>query len=264
MTDKLFSIIVLNWNRRVYSQRTIENLIEKTTVPNEILLVDNNSAEPGMKEYLSSIKGNDKTVRVECVFNSRNLGTGGGRNSGLCRAKGEYLCCIDDDFLVPNDYDRLMIDVCDKVPRLGQTGVNVEQIDYPKNIINGVEFCPKGGNLGEACTCMSRRVFNTVGYNNYFNCYGHEGAAMWFRLIHIGLISAYIVPRGIHIDNNSDAEYRKAKDAAHTQGSIQLEEFNKYLNYLRRTGNPYVFWNEHFSCTDQNIFTNDLVLKERK
>ena len=57
MSDKLLSIIVLNWNRKSYSQRTIENVVKKTTVKNEIILVDNNSAEMGMREYLLSVKG---------------------------------------------------------------------------------------------------------------------------------------------------------------------------------------------------------------
>lgn len=264
MNGKLLSIIVLNWNRLKYTKQTIENLIQKTTLPHEFIFVDNNSAEPGLREYLLSVKGNDKTTHIEYVFNSKNLGTGGGRNSGLAKAKGDYLINIDDDFLVPDNYDAIMAEVCDKFPKIGQTGVNVEPTYYPQQTINGVTCCPKSGNLGEACTCMSRKVFNIVGYNNYFNLYGHEGVAMYFRLAHIGLISAYIVPRGIHLDTDDDKAYRKEKDKAHTGGSIQLQEFDRYLREMRRTGNVYVPWNENFSCADGNIFTNDLILKDRK
>ena len=263
MSDKLLSIIVLNWNRKKYSQLTIENLIQKTTIKHELILVDNASSEPGLREYLLSVKGNAQTQSIKYVFNSRNFGTGGGRNSGLAKASGDYLINLDDDFLVPDDYDKLMIEVCDKFPKIGQTGVNVENTDYAQQTINGATCCPKNGNLGEACTCMSRKIFNIVGFNNYFNIYGHEGAAMYFRLAHIGLISAYIVPRGIHFDSDKDLEYRREKTKAHTAGSIQLKEFDKYLNYMKKTGNVYVSWNENFVCADQDTFTNELIMKDR-
>jgi glycosyltransferase involved in cell wall biosynthesis len=264
MNDKLLSIVVLNWNRKDFSQKTIENVIQKTTVRNEIILVDNYSAQAGIRDYLLSVKGNDKTERIEHVFNSRNLGTGGGRNSGLARAKGDYLVNLDDDILVPDNYDTLMMEVCDKVPRLGITGVNVETVDYPEQVINGIRCRPKIGNLGEACTCMSRKIFNIVGFNNCFNTYGHEGAAMYMRLKQIGLISAYIVPCGVHFDTNSDKAYRKAKDKAFEKDSNQMKEFYKCVNTVMRTGNVYVPWDENFSCADQSIFTNDLILNGRK
>jgi len=264
MGDKILSIIVLNWNRLRYSRQTIENLIKKTTVPHELILVDNNSSEPGLKEYLLGVSGNKNTIRVERVFNSKNLGVGGGRNSGLVKAKGDYLMTIDDDILVPENYDIQLIDVCDKVPKLGITGINVEPTKYPASNISGVKFCPKNGNLGGGCLCMPRRIHNTVGFYNCFSLYGHEDCSMFYRLTKIGLISAYIAPRGIHLDKDEDKEYRKAKNNAHERGSIQLGKLSSYLKEMRTTGNVYVPYDPNYSPVDENIFTNELILQGKK
>ena len=264
MGDKILSIIVLSWNRLRYSKQTIENLIKKTTVPHEFILVDNNSSELGLKEYLLSVKGNKNTIRVERVFNSKNLGVGGGRNSGLIKAKGDYLMTIDDDVLVPDNYDKQLIEVCDKIPKLGITGVNVEPTKYHKVTINKIICCPKNGNLGGACLCMPRRVFNVVGFYNCFNLYGMEDCGMYYRLAKIGLSSIYIVSRGIHLDKDQDKEYRKEKDKAQTKGSIQMGQLSKYLAEMRQTGNVYVSYDPNYIPVDEKIFTNELILQGKK
>jgi len=57
MSNGLMSIVVLNWNRLHYSKITIERIIETVTLPNEIILVDNNSAEDsGVQQYLDTVK----------------------------------------------------------------------------------------------------------------------------------------------------------------------------------------------------------------
>lgn len=266
MSDKLMSIIVLNWCRKHYSVATIENIIKRTTIPYELILVDNNSAEEsGVKDYLSSItESNTNAKRVLHVFNKKNFGVAGGRNSGLAVASGDYLMTIDDDVIVPDNYDKLMIQVCDKVPKLGITGVNVEPFNYPVSVINGVRVRVKTiGNLGGACLCLPRRVFGSIGYYNYFSMYGLEDSAMYVRLNSLGLMSAYIEPRGVHLDVDDDKAYRKAKDKAHISGSYAIKAFSAYKAELARTKNPYVSFNPNYDPDDLDIFTNELIMRGR-
>jgi len=260
--DKLMSIIVLSWNRLHYSKITIENILKKTTLPNQLILVDNNSSEEsGVRQYLKSVKGNKHTKEVIHVFNDRNYGVAGGRNTGLLKASGEYLCTIDDDILVPDRWDVLMADACDKVPGLGITGVNVEPHKFPVRVLNGARVCPKKGNLGGACLCLPRRVFKAIGYYNYFSTYGHEDCAMYYRLVVAKLSSAYIEPRGVHLDKDEDKEYRAEKNKAHQGGSVQRSALSTYLKYMRSTGDVYVPFDPKFEPPDLESFTNDLIKK---
>lgn len=263
MADKLMSIVVLNWNREHYTKETVECIIKKTTIPHELIFVDNGSQD-GTREYLKSMEHKTNAERVIYQFNDKNLGVAGGRNSGLVHAKGDYLVTIDDDIRVPDKWDILMATACDKIPKLGITGVNVEQFKFPVREINGIKMRPKNGNLGGACLCLPRRVFKRVGYYNYFSTYGHEDAAMYYRLKHLGLISAYIPPKGIHLDVDADKAYRKAKNNAHKKGSVQLQALSKYVSKMRQTGDVYVSFDPNYDPEDLKIFTNDLILKERK
>lgn len=257
---KLMSIVVLNWNRLHYTEQTVDRIINATTVPHELIFVDNNSyEESGVRQYLKSLEKKTNAEKITYIFNNKNLGVAGGRNSGLVHAQGDYLVTIDDDVWVPDKWDVLMAKACDNIPGLGITGVNVEPHDYGARTINGVDVRPKNGNLGGACLCLPRRVFKRVGFYNYFSTYGHEDCAMYYRLASLGLMSAYIVPRGKHLDTDADKAYREAKNDAHKKGSVQLTELSRYLQYMRASGDVYVSFNPNFNPVDLNIFTNELI-----
>ena len=105
MSDKLMSIVMLNWNRMHYSKQTLESIITKTTIPHELIFVDNGS-EDGTREYLKSMGDKTNAEKITYIFNDKNFGVAGGRNSGLAVASGDYLysglgdrgeiLCIDD------------------------------------------------------------------------------------------------------------------------------------------------------------------------
>jgi glycosyltransferase involved in cell wall biosynthesis len=263
--SKLMSIVVLNWNRLHYTKQTVENLIKNTSIKHEFIFVDNNSIdESGVRQYLLDMKDKTNAERVEYVFNDVNFGVGGGRNTGLMRANGDYLVTIDDDVLVPKNWDVLMATACDKIPKLGITGVNVEPFNFPVKLINGVRMRPKAGNLGGACLCLPKRVFKRVGFYMASTIYGHEDCEMRCRLDILGLKSAYIEPKGVHLDNDSLKDYRKVKNDAHVGGSAQFGALAQFRRRLReqfeKTGNVYVpFDPRKFSPVDKEDFTNDLV-----
>lgn len=244
----MLSIIVLNYRRLKYTRQTIERLIKETKVPHELILVDNSA--PNLdnsplaletRAYLDNVQGNSQTKKLIKVFNDKNLGVAGGRNEGLKVASGDYLMTIDDDVLIPENYDKLLIEACDKVSTLGITGVNVEPIKYDVKIINGVKVRPKTtGNLGGACLCIPRRVFNRVGYYRVYGSYGLEDSDYFVRLNYLKLMSAYIEPKGIHLDNDAEKVYRGVKNRAHKKGSPQLQAFARAKIEYANTKNVYV------------------------
>lgn len=265
MSNKLMSIVLLSWNRRHYTIPTLECLIKKTTIPHEFIFVDNGSVD-GTREYLKDMEHNTNAEKVTYVFNKKNLGVAGGRNSGLVKASGEYLLTIDDDILVPDEWDISIADACDNIPKLGITGVNVEPFKLPVKEFNGVCVRPKAGNLGGACLCLPRRVFKRVGYYDVFGQYGHEDAMMYYRLKHLGLMSAYIERRGVHMDTDDDKKYRVAKNKAHEKSSPPLRALASARMRLIKTGKfyvPYVPYDPDKQPEELLKFDNDMILDGR-
>lgn len=276
MAEKTMAIIVLNWNRLHYSKQTIECLMKKTTIPHYLVLVDNNSAEEtGVRDYLKSVKGNAHTKEVICVFNGKNLGVGGGRDSGLYEVMDKrkldvgYLANFDDDLLVPDNYDVDIIRACDSIPKLGIIGICVEPFKFPMTIINGVSVrVKKQGNINGIAIAMPVRTFKRVGYYRVGrgNLYGMEDSYLRYKLDMLGLTGYYLPKKGIHLDTDKDRGYRQAKNKAHVKKSPQLCQLSQAVMNMKKTGiiyTPYI-QPEDFHPVDEDIFTNDMILEDRK
>ena len=236
----LLSIIVLNYNRLELTKQTIERLIETTTVRHNFIFVDNGSQD-GTREYLKSIKHSTNAESVNYVFNPSNYGVAGGRNSGLKIATGDYLMTIDDDILVPEHYDKHLIEVCDNIKDIGITGICVEKIKRTSiQSIDGIDVRVKSGNLGGACLCMPRKTFNKVGYFRPDFIYGIEDVDLHIRLSVLKLRSVYILPLGKHIDKRKNKVYEKLKKSVYNKRSRVFAKIGENEIAYKKTKNVYV------------------------
>jgi GT2 family glycosyltransferase len=233
----MLSIIVLCRNRLEYTKKTISNLITNTTVRHEFIFVDNNSTS-STRLYLRSLKGKTNAKRELLIFNKYNYGVPGGRNSGMIHALGKYIMTIDNDILVPPGYDKDLITACDSIKELGMIGVSVEKDDYPIVNKNGVSIQFKSGNIGGACICLPRKVFNKVGYYSADFIYGGEDCDMYIRMRCLGLINGYILNKGIHLGiNDTNNVYKKD---AHRSDSKQALKVSKNMRKYIKKNSVYV------------------------
>lgn len=240
----MISIVVLNYNRLECTKQTIQSLIDNTTVPHEFIFVDNGSID-GTREFLQSIKNKTNAEQVKYVFNKRNFGVAGGRNSGLREAEGDYLLTIDDDILVPPKYDVQIIDALDNIRNLGMVGVSVEKKHYPAKTTNGVKLRLKKGNIGGACICFTRKTFEKVGYFSPDFVYGGEDCDMYTRMSLLGLINGYVLAIGKHLSSEQSQDYMKLKKQSHKHDSEQQSRVrvNKY-HYKKGIKDIYVPYKE--------------------
>lgn len=90
------SIVVLSHNRLDELSKNLLPILSGFAYPTEfqIIIVDNNS-DDGSKAFLIDLQ--KKYSFIQLVLNDRNLGVGGGRNSGFTLAKRDYIVALDDD-----------------------------------------------------------------------------------------------------------------------------------------------------------------------
>ena len=97
-TPKL-SIITVNWNGLNYLKMCVD-AIKKHTKDYELIIVDNASEEEGTKEYLNIVeKEGVKVIREEY-----NSGWVGGINEGLKHVTGEFVCFMNNDIEVTENW----------------------------------------------------------------------------------------------------------------------------------------------------------------
>jgi len=90
------SIIILNWNTLSYLKKCI-NSIKKYTKDYELIIVDNGSTEKGTKEYI-------RKVADKAYFLSVNIGFSRGNNYGASIASGDFLCFMNSDIVVKDNW----------------------------------------------------------------------------------------------------------------------------------------------------------------
>lgn len=97
---ELVSIIIPVYNVEKYVEKCIQSLCKQTYNNIEILLVDDGSTDSS-GEICEFYANKDSRIKV---FHKENGGQGSARNLALDNAKGNYICFLDSDDSVKEDY----------------------------------------------------------------------------------------------------------------------------------------------------------------
>jgi hypothetical protein len=122
--DKMkLSIIIVNYNSRVYLERCLSSVFAKLKNQNEweVIIVNNGNEREllGLKDFFPKIK-----IRQ----NQRNTGFGGANNLGAQMAQGELLFFLNPDTEMVSQNISQVLDEFKKEPELGILGSKLETI----------------------------------------------------------------------------------------------------------------------------------------
>jgi glycosyltransferase involved in cell wall biosynthesis len=121
-SDKLISIILPTYNRAHCVTRAIDSAIYQTYKNIELIVVDDGSTD-NTEEVLK--KYTDKVVYIK----QGNAGASAARNTGISKAKGEYVAFIDsDDVWLSNKLEKQVL-CFDKNPEISLVFTNVTIIN---------------------------------------------------------------------------------------------------------------------------------------
>lgn len=86
------SVVILTFNRAVLLERAIQSVLAQTFHDFELIVVDDCSTD-----HTSQVVKEIPDERIHYIRHEKNTGEGGGRNTGLRNATGEYIGYLDDD-----------------------------------------------------------------------------------------------------------------------------------------------------------------------
>ncbi len=100
------SVIIPVYNVKPYLERCIQSVLHQTFKDIEILLIDDGSTD-GSSEVCDYMASNQSSI---IVIHQKNQGLAGARNTGISRAKGEYIIFLDSDdvWLLDNGLELLL------------------------------------------------------------------------------------------------------------------------------------------------------------
>lgn len=169
----LVSIIIPVYNAVDYVEKCLDSLIGQTYRNIEVIVVDDGSTDK-TADVCDRIAGTDPRIQV---IHENNQGAGAARNTGLCRAKGNYICFVDADDIVSKHYVKgLLSAIRDKELAICGFDHNVNpKKEVEKNYkVEGLDQCH-----------IYKRMFDTDEAGE--PCYGY----LWNKMFHKSIIDAY-------------------------------------------------------------------------
>mgnify|MGYP003649015403 CR=1 FL=1 len=166
----ILSVIIPAFNAEGYLARCLESLLKQEWGGSkfEIIIINDGSIDRTLEIAREFEKDNDSVI---CI-NQKNQGPGATRNSGIRKAKGEYIYFIDsDDYLIDNCIT-ILLDCLrkNKLDILTFKSVKVNEIDYKSHIdanglstllnpVDGIAYIDKYGFKFEVWWYIIRREF---------------------------------------------------------------------------------------------------------
>jgi GT2 family glycosyltransferase len=113
----VLSIIIVTWNGKKYAEECLHSLVTRPLgVPTEIIVVDNASSD-GTPEAIRA-----QFPQVHLIENDKNLGFAKANNIGLAASRGEYVCLVNSDVVIPPACMERMVAYMDANPTIGVLG----------------------------------------------------------------------------------------------------------------------------------------------
>jgi len=131
----MVSIILPVFNNLFFTQQIIGLIHQTTKIDYEIIIVDNGSTEPGMKEYLKWLEQDAKNMfgDIKIIRNEKNLGVAKAWNIGIQKSVGELIAILNNDILVGNDCLERMAGVMEENPNIWCLSPAFTRLTMPDN-----------------------------------------------------------------------------------------------------------------------------------
>jgi glycosyltransferase involved in cell wall biosynthesis len=112
----ILSSIILNWNRRVLLETTVESYLASVSVPFELTIIDNGSHDDS-REFIERICSKNKSCHA--VLLTENLG-GEALNLAMATARGQFIHISENDIEYLPGWDKELLRKLRAFPELGQ------------------------------------------------------------------------------------------------------------------------------------------------
>ena len=230
----LVSIIIPVYNAEFYLKRCLDSVVVQTYQNIEVILIDDGSVDKS-SEICDEYKFKDN--RFVVIHNKYNKGVSAARNTGVDYASGKYICFIDSDDFVKNNYVEIL---CENMKK-GYEMVCCNYLDVSKY---GNVTCKDFGNKeltkryliksvikGTGGVLWNKMFVNDIIINNQLKF--DESLFMCEDLIFILTYIQY-VKRWIYIDKTLYIYNRLSKTSVSSNiNYTYLKFFVNYKNYIK-------------------------------
>ena len=127
------SIVMLSWNAPEFTEIAIDSIRKRTTVPYEMIVVDNGS-RPETLERIRALAGPDLRI----IENDRNTGFAHGCNQGMAAARGTHIVLLNNDVVVTDGWLESLLEAHRRDPSIGISAPRSNRVAGHQQIEDGI------------------------------------------------------------------------------------------------------------------------------
>tara|TARA_R110000868_G_scaffold1389_29_gene10873 strand:+ start:6531 stop:7448 length:918 start_codon:yes stop_codon:yes gene_type:complete len=179
--NPFFSVVIPLYNKKNYIKRTLESVLNQTFKDFEIIIVNDGSTDNGLLEI-----ENTKDHRIT-IYNQPNLGVSSARNSGIRKAKANYIAFLDADdlwcenylvciFDMISNYNDSLIFATGYIPWYKKKTPNLKSLNFNKITFNLItNYFELAKNIfSYSSIIFHKKVFENIGYFKEGLTFGEE------------------------------------------------------------------------------------------
>ena len=206
------SVIIPIYNVKKYLRRCVDGVKKQTYKNIEIILVDDGSTD-GSGELCDELKKEDERI---VVLHKKNGGLSSARNAGVKIANGKYVCFIDSDDTVDEDYVETLYEIIKKYKT--KLAICSHRIYYSGNK-TAIDM-----STGESGKIDSETIIKKLLYADGID------TSTWAKMFAKDLLEKYPFPEGRNFEDTATT-YLYLDSAKY----IGLNSVAKYNYYIRNT-----------------------------
>ena len=151
-TDDLCSVVIATFNKVEYVSPLVRGIYQSTRMQFEVIVVDNGSSQQSVLDFLVPFEKENDNFRF--IHLDKNYGFAKGYNIGVQEAKGEWICILNNDTLVTNEWLSRMINHLKENPEIKIIGPVSNNIHGDQQMLPA----PENYSFGDYLTLMDKLI----------------------------------------------------------------------------------------------------------
>lgn len=202
-------IIIPVWDQKALTMRCIESIKRNTRTPYKIFIVDNGSREK-TREYLEELKIKDHGL-VTLIRNEKNLGFPKAVNQGISSSGAPYVCILNNDSEVCEDWLAEMIKIAESSEDIGIVNPASNNLGQKSPLKDSSgKWMEMSACIG-FCMLIKRRVIEHIGgFDEIYSPGNFEDTDFSKQAIKNGY--RCVMARGAYVYHRENTSFKKRKD----------------------------------------------------
>lgn len=216
----LISVITPFYNRQDTMPETIQSVLGQTFQDFEYIIVNDGSTDEDADTYLSKINHPKITI-----VNQANAGVASARNTGVQRAQGKYIICLDSDDMIEPTYLEKSAAVLEANHNISIVSYDMQMFGVKEDIFHHADYDPLAlidDNPILTSAVYRAEVWKTTG--GYKSDIGYEDWEFWVNAAENGHF-------GVHIPEKL-FKYRTAEVSRYVDDLSNHQEHTSFIRNM--------------------------------